>query len=81
MDINEVKLKIKEYLELETKKKIPDFSTNLISGGFLDSFMIIRLITFIESYFQLNVDIETTSEESFSTIDTLSEQVIIWKSK
>ncbi len=81
MDKNNVKLTIKTYLETETKKTIPSTSTNLISGGFLDSFMIIKLITFIESHFQLNVDIESTSEESFSTIDTLAEQVVIWKEK
>lgn len=43
--------------------------------------MIIRLITFIESRFQLNVDIESTSEESFSTLDLLAEQVMKWKDK
>ncbi len=81
MDKDEIKSIIKDYLEAETKKSIPATSTNLISGGFLDSFMIIRLITFIESRFQLNVDIESTSEESFSTLDLLAEQVMKWKDK
>ncbi len=79
MDKNEIKLKIKEYLEAETKRRIPDTSTNLINEGYLDSFTMIKLITFIEEHFQLNVNIESTSEEAFSTLDTLAEQVILWK--
>lgn len=79
MDKNEIKLKIKEYLEAETKRRIPDTSTNLINEGYLDSFTMIKLITFIEEHFQLNVNIESTSEESFSTLDMLAEQVILWK--
>lgn len=79
MDKNEIRLRIKEYLEAETKRCIPDTSTNLINEGYLDSFTMIKLITFIEEHFKLNVDIESTSEESFSTLDTLAEQVILWK--
>jgi len=81
MDKETIKSTIKQFLESELKRNIPSTSTNLINAGFLDSFTIIKLITFIESNFNLTIDIDSANEDSFSSIDTLAEQIIIWKEK
>ena len=81
MDKEMIKSAIKQFLERELKREIPSTSTNLINAGFLDSFTIIKLITFVESNFNLTVDIDSANEDSFSSIDTLAEQIIIWKEK
>jgi len=81
MDKEMIKSAIKQFLERELKREIPSTSTNLINAGFLDSFTIIKLITFVESNFNLTVDIDSANEDSFSSIDTLTEQIIIWKEK
>ena len=81
MDKETIKSTIKQFLESELKREIPSTSTNLINAGFLDSFTIIKLITFVESSFNLTVDIDSANEDSFSSIDTLTEQIIIWKEK
>ncbi|MBS3124372.1 hypothetical protein J4437_07140 [Candidatus Woesearchaeota archaeon] len=81
MENDKIKLIVKEYLEKETKRKIDDTSANLISGGYLDSFMIIKLITFVENSFEIEIDIDSISEDSFNSIDRITEQIVKWKNK
>jgi len=79
MDIDEIQNKIKKHLETETKKEINDFSTNLIDLGFVDSFGMIKLITFIETEFKVIADVDAMTEESFTSIKNLAESVLKWK--
>ncbi len=78
MDINEISNKIKEHLEKETKKEISSLSLNLIDNGFIDSFGMIKLITFLEKEFNLIADVDAMTEESFTSIRNISELVVRW---
>lgn len=69
----ENKERIKEFLEKETQKKIQDSGANLISDGVLDSFSMIKLISFIESELKIKVDMEKLSSENFNSLDKISD--------
>lgn len=81
MDLNNIQTKIKQFLEADTKREIKDYSINLIDAGILDSFGIIKLITFIEHEFSISVDIDSMDEESFSSINSLAEHIHKWEKK
>lgn len=81
MNHEEIKERLRTFLETETKRAIPSDATDLISAGYLDSFMIIKLITFIEESFKLSVDVENTNEDSFGNLNTLVDQILRWKAK
>lgn len=69
----ELKDKIREFLKKETQKSIADDSENLLTSGVLDSFSMIKLITFIESDLKIKVDMEKLSSENFNSIDKIAE--------
>lgn len=69
----EIKNKIREFLKTETQKEIADDSENLLTSGVLDSFSMIKLITFIESELNLKVDMEKLSSENFNSITKIVE--------
>ena len=79
MDKENIETRIKVFLEKETNKKISNNSTNLINVGILDSFTIIKLITFIENELNLIVDLDKMDEDSFSTLENLANNLIKWK--
>ncbi len=72
--------KIKDFLEKETQKKIEGDSQNLITAGILDSFSMIKLISFIESEFGVKPDMEELTPENFNSVETISEMAKKWKS-
>lgn len=69
------KEKIKEFLENETQKKIEDDSINLISNGFLDSFTMVRLISFIETELGIKVDMEEIGSDNFNSIEKIESTI------
>lgn len=79
MDTENIKEKIKSFLEKDTRREIKDYSVNLIDVGILDSLGIIKLITFIEKEFEIDINIDSMDEESFSSINSLAEQINKWK--
>lgn len=74
-----IKEKIKEFLEKETQKKIEDNSTNLISNGFLDSFTMVRLISFIETELDIKVDMEEIGSDNFNSVENIVSTIQKWK--
>lgn len=76
----DTKAKIKSFLEKETQKPIAGDSENLISNGVIDSFTMIKLISFIESEFGIKADMEELTPDNFNSVDTISEMINKWKS-
>ena len=79
MDILEIKDTIKKFLEQETQQELNDTALNLVDKGMIDSFGMIKLITFIEEEFNMDVDLDSMGAESFNSIDNLAEQIKKWK--
>jgi len=73
------KEKIKQFLSLETQKAIDDENANLIQKGILDSFTMIKLITFIEKEMAIEIKMEKLTPENFSSINTISKTISQWK--
>lgn len=71
--------KIKSFLEKETQKKIESDDQNLISAGILDSFSMIKLISFLETEFGIKSDMEELTPENFNSIDTIAKTIQAWK--
>lgn len=70
-----IKDKIQNFLESETQQKIEDRAANLIEKNILDSFTMIKLISFLESELSVKVDMEELSPENFNSVDKISEFV------
>lgn len=68
-----IKEKIKEFLEKETQKKIEDDNADLIKSGFLDSFTMVRLISFIETELNIKVDMEEIGSDNFNSVTKIAE--------
>lgn len=62
--------KIKIFLEKETGNKI-DPKVDLIKTGAVDSFSMIRLISFLETEFGVKLNLEDVSPENFNSIDLM----------
>ena len=75
-----IKNKITTFLEKETQKKIGDENADLITGGVLDSFTMIKLIDFIEKDLGVKLDMEKLSPENFNSITTITKVIDpLWK--
>lgn len=70
--------KIKSFLEKETQKKIESDDQNLISAGILDSFSMIKLISFLESELSVKSDMEELTPENFNSVETISKMAQKW---
>ncbi|MEK9186286.1 MAG: acyl carrier protein, partial [Patescibacteria group bacterium] len=55
----------------ETQKKIGNEDVDLIAGGVLDSFTMIKLIDFIEKELGVKLDMERLTTENFNSINTI----------
>jgi acyl carrier protein len=73
------KEKIKEFLEKETQRKIDTDSANLIEGGILDSFSMIKLIDFVEKEFGVKANMEELTPENFNSVETISTMAEKWQ--
>lgn len=71
---------IKNFLEKETQKKIESDDQNLISAGILDSFSMIKLISFLESDLGIKLDMEELTPENFNSVANISQMAQKWKS-
>lgn len=74
-----IKEKIKEFLENETQRKVEDDSVDLIKNGLLDSFTMIRLISFIESELGAKVDMEAISPDNFNSVENITSTIQKWR--
>lgn len=75
----ELKTKIRKFLESETQMSIDDDSANLIEKNILDSFIMIRLISFIEQELGVVIDMENLSPENFNSIAAIVKTTESWK--
>ena len=67
----DIKNKVTKFLEKETQKKIGNEDVDLIAGGVLDSFTMIKLIDFIEKELGVKLDMERLTTENFNSINTI----------
>ena len=66
---------IKEILQ-NYKSKIPeDYHINLLSGGIIDSFDIVNIVSLFESRFNVSIDAEDILPENFQSIEAMSKLV------
>ncbi len=63
---------IEEYLEDE---KELTYDSPLISGGIIDSFSMVSLKRFLESKYKISIPDEKATQETFDTVDKISEVV------
>ena len=73
-----IKEKIKEFLENKTQKKIEDDKADLIKNGLLDSFTMIRLISFIETELGTKVDMEEIGPDNFNSVENIMSTIQKW---
>ncbi len=66
------KKKIKEFLEKETQKSINDESVDLIASGVLDSFSMMKLISYIQTDLGVAIDMEKLTPENFNSIEKIA---------
>lgn len=71
--------KIKGFLEKETQREIGSEDANLIEKGVLDSFSMIKLISFIETEFGVKVDMESITPENFNSVAKIAEMIKRWR--
>ena len=76
---NKVTKEILNYLALGNpalkKKKIP-LDKSLMELGYLDSFGIIELITFLEKKYKISIEDEEITKEIFGSINKMSKLVL-----
>ncbi|MDP3764330.1 MAG: acyl carrier protein [bacterium] len=74
-----IKETIKVFLEKETQKKVEDDNTDLIKNGLLDSFNMIRLISFIETELGIRVNMEEIGSDNFNSVENIASTIQKWK--
>lgn len=67
--------KIKKFLESETQTVISDTGADLIKSGVLDSFLMIKLIHFIELELGVRVDMDDLTPENFNSIANINKVI------
>ena len=65
---------LKEFLPGENPEALTD-STQLISGGILDSLATIKLVVFLEERFQVQIQAHETMVDYLDTVDQIAELV------
>ena len=75
-DIEQVKEKIKKFLEEETQSHFND-EDNLIGKGVLDSFLMIKLISYLERNLGIKIDMEKLTPSNFNSIATISQFIAL----
>ena len=61
---------LQEFLPGEDPNELTD-STPLVSSGILDSLAILKLVTFLEEQFHVEVEAHETDEEHLNTIEAI----------
>ena len=72
--------RIKIFLEKETQRRIDGNSVNLIEGGILDSFSMVKLIDFLEKELGVKVNMEELTPKNFNSVELISQMIEKWKS-
>ena len=75
MNKEEVKDALKEYFKNAGEPNLRD-NDSLFERGVLDSFGVVEFLTFLESCFQVQIQIEDITEANFSTIESIAELVL-----
>ena len=70
-----IKEKISKIIEEITGDTQIDYDLSLISGGVLDSFSILILVSKIESEFDVKIEIKQTSFNDLDSINKISEYI------
>ena len=73
-----IKEKIKSFLEGETQRQVEDDNADLIKNGLLDSFTMIRLISFIETELGTKVDMEEIGPDNFNSVENIMSTIQKW---
>ncbi len=60
----------KEFL-FEFDEKDVTYDTNLFSGGYIDSFGFVQLISFLEKKFEIKITDEELLSDSFNTLNKI----------
>ncbi len=78
MDLDSCKARIIEYLHenlvIDEADELP-MDQSLLELGFLDSYGVIELVTFLESEFSIEIPNEDLTKEKFGSINKMSTYV------
>lgn len=66
------KEKIREFLKKETQKEISSDTENLLAANILDSFSMMKLISFLQDDLGLAVDMEKLTPENFNSVEKMA---------
>ena len=72
VNIEEVRKGIRKFLEEETQSQFND-SDNLIEKGVLDSFLMIKLIGYLEKNLGTKIDMGKLTPYNFNSVLTISQ--------
>jgi methoxymalonate biosynthesis acyl carrier protein len=75
MSKEEIKDSLKEYFKNAGEPNLRD-NDSLFEKGVLDSFGVVEFLTFLESCFQVQIQIEDITEVNFSTLESIAELVL-----
>lgn len=76
--MNLVKNIISKYINDEFGKRVKkiDDNTELISNGYIDSFLMMSVVIFLEREFKIQIKDEDVTLDNFNTINTMSNLVM-----
>ena len=70
-----IKIKIREFIGKKNKKKTFEDSDDLFKLGFVDSLFALQLVMFVEKEFKIKVSNKEINEDNFRSVDAIAETV------
>jgi acyl carrier protein len=71
MKTDQIETNIQDHFQ-STKGQRPGKEDNLFDMGLLDSFGVIEFLTYLETQFNLQMNLEEITAENFSTVSSVS---------
>ena len=71
--MNDKEKKIVEILQSFNDEIPTDIGTNLLAGGYIDSFDIVNIVADIEEIFHIEIDPEMIVPDNFDTVEHMAQ--------
>lgn len=74
--MEDIKMKVRQFLEQKKGKKEFKDDDDLFELGFVDSIFALQLVLFLEKEFKIKITNKDIKEDNFRTIDTITDTVV-----